>query len=103
MLRRTIVALSISVLSTGAFAHPIAITATDDQMSTLVCYVAAKDGLEHADELLKKHDSNLAEFRTTYRCNGEDIVKFSKRIERKIKERDNGAWYSRELGYNLSH
>ncbi len=97
MLRSTIVALSISVFSTGAFAHPISITATDEQMSTLVCYAAAKDGLKHADKLLQKHDSNLAEFRKTYRCNGEDIVKFSKRIERKIKKRDSNAWYSREL------
>lgn len=98
MLRSTIVALSISVFSTGAFAHPISITATDDQMSTLVCYTAAKDGLKHADELLQKHDSNLAEFRKNYRCNDEDIVKFSKRIKRMIKDRDRHTWYSRELG-----
>jgi hypothetical protein len=97
MLRSTIAALSITFFSTGVFAHPISITPTDSTMSTLTCYTAAKDGLEHADKLLKKHGSSLAEFRKSYRCNDEDIVTFVKRIERKVNQRDSKAWYSREL------
>ncbi len=98
MLRSTLVAMSITLLSAGAIAHPVKIVPTHDDLPTLTCYVAAKDGLERANALLQKHDSNLRDFRSHYQCNGEDIVIFTKRIERKKKQRDSQAWYAKELG-----
>lgn len=99
MLRSTLFAMSIAAVSAGAVAHPVTITPTKHDLPTITCFVAAKDGLKSANAFLEKHDSSLLEFRQRYVCNGEDIVKFTKRIERKKKQRDSQAWYARELGF----